>query len=137
MDSTYLVMPTEYIRNTTLFNYKSFCTEVTNDKNITLRYYFNMDTTTSTVTEYLENENDYNNFTESKLNGYKVSTNGTSNHSINRCSFTPVQAINLPNNIKGKYQLYDVGNLLSTLRNVNYRGIQDFVLSFLLELKRI
>lgn len=135
MDSTYLVMPTEYIRNTTLFNYKSFCTEVTNDKNITLRYYFNMDTTTSTVTEYLENDNDYNNFTESKLNGYKVSTNGTSRHSINRCSFTPVQAINLPNNIKGKYQLYDVGNLLSTLRNINYLGIQDFVLSFFVRAK--
>lgn len=79
IEKKYLEMPNSYIKNITYFDYRDFYTDITNNKNMTTRYYFNIDGFTISI---LENDGD-NEKTLFKTCGWKLSSNGASQYKIN------------------------------------------------------
>ena len=75
-------MVDEYVKSEVSFSYGDCCTDVTNDKNITYRYFFNENKYTSSILE-VDKNNGYNLKTLFKTNGWSLSKGGTSNYSIN------------------------------------------------------
>ena len=119
-------MPNNYVKNSTYFNYKDSYTDITNNKNMTTRYYFNIDGFTIST---LENDG-YNEKTLFKTSGWKLSSNGTSQYKING------EKANFTNNYKYKANTNQLEIFAQEFENYSngedskYKYTENFVVSF-------